>query len=157
MLPKSVQINGPVKSVPSEGYPMSERSAELKLLVPTYNANWFPVSVEAKVLPEFGEPFKKVLVRESDGLRIVLGSHDYHDYDMPDVQIERQPNGWVIFHNPNAGDPCGILYFRDDGQAYLLRELEYGTARKLIVLEPGTNVPGFEAVSVNHTQSSPRS
>jgi hypothetical protein len=116
----------------------------LKLMVPTYNANLFPDQVANREMLEFGEPLTPVLVREADGLRIVLGSLDYDDLSKPDVKIERQPNGWAIFLHPvGESDPCGIVYFRDDGRSYLLKEGSYGAIPPIETLEPGSDVPGF--------------
>lgn len=116
----------------------------LKLKVPTYNANLFPDQVNRRELLEFGEPFTSVLIQESDGVRIVLGSFEFEDLSKPDVQIERQPNGWAIFLHPvGESDPCGVVYFRDDGQSFLLKECSYGPTPPIEILEPGGNVPGF--------------
>ena len=123
---------------------MSEIVKELQLLVPTYNANLFPAEVAQNTMPEFGKPYRAVLIREAAGVRIVLGTHEYNDIDKPDVQIERQPNGWVVFLHPLGGsDPSGIVYFHDDGRSYLLKEMSGGPTPPIAVLEPGENVPAF--------------
>ena len=97
---------------------------ELKLLVPTYNCQLFPEQVEKGEKPEFGAPDVPVLIREAAGVRVVLGTHDYDDYTKPDIQIERQPNGWVIFLHPfPGGDACGYVYFLDDGRSFLVKEM----------------------------------
>ncbi len=88
----------------------------LKLKVPTYNANYFPREVEEGTKQEFGKPLVPVVIHSADGVRVVLGTHRYMDCDKPDIMIERQPNGWVIFlHSVGGGDPCGYVYFLDDG------------------------------------------
>jgi hypothetical protein len=117
---------------------------ELKLVVPTYNASLFPIEVAQRSKPEFGKPYQAILIREAEGVRIVLGTHEYDDVDKPDVQIERQPNGWVVFLHPlGGGDPCGMVFFHDDGRSYLLKEMSGGSTPSIIVLEPGANVPAF--------------
>jgi hypothetical protein len=123
---------------------MSEIVKELRLLVPTYNATLFPVEVAQHTMPEFGKPYKAVLVCEAEGVRIVLGTHEYNDVDTPDVQIERQPNGWVVFLHPlGGGDPSGMVYFHDDGRSYLLKEMACGLTPSIVILEPGARVPAF--------------
>lgn len=104
-----------------------QRIKQLKLMVPTYNYSKFPGEVDRGELEEFGAPKLPVLVREAEGVRIVLGSHDYEAMT-PDVQIERQPDGWMIFLHPCAGsDACGYLFFMDNGQSYLKKERPYVT------------------------------
>jgi hypothetical protein len=67
-------------------------------------------------------------------VRVVLGSHDPED-PMPDVQIERRPNGWAIFLHPLGGsDPCAHVYFHDDGRSWLLKE-QVGPTPELIEVE----------------------
>ena len=73
----------------------------------------------------------------------MLGSHDFNDVDKPDIQIERQPNGWVIFLHPLGGsDAAGTVYFHDDGRSYLVKEWS-GPTPPIIVFDPGENVPDF--------------
>ncbi len=43
---------------------------ELKLDVPTYNANYYPNDVASGRRPEFGEPTVPVLIRDAAGVRI---------------------------------------------------------------------------------------
>jgi len=118
---------------------------ELKLVVPTYNARCFANEVERGEKQEFGEPFVHVLVREADGVRIVLGSHDFSDNDKPDIQIERQPNGWAIFLHPvGGGDPCGYAYFLDDGRSFLVKESCHVTTPPIHVLAPDERVPELD-------------
>ena len=112
--------------------------------VPTYNASLFGDEAAKGIVPEFGAPEIPVLVREADGLQIVLGSHDFRDCTKPDVQIERQPNGWVIFlHHCGGSDPAGYVYFYDDGRCVLLKERPYDKELEIQVLEPGSPVPYF--------------
>src|SRR5271156_3973696 len=100
---------------------------KLKLMVPTYNANYFREDVASGEKKEFGDPHFPVLVCEADGVRVVLGTHDYEDYSKPDIQIERQPHGWVIFLHPLGGsDACGYVHFLDDGRSFLVKEHPYG-------------------------------
>jgi hypothetical protein len=117
---------------------------ELTLTVPTYNASLFPKEVEANLIPEFGEPNLPVLIHEGEGIRIVLGTHDYNDIDKPDVQIERQPNGWVLFLHPFGGcDACGYVYLLDDGRSFLLKERAIGGSDAIEILQPGEDLPEF--------------
>jgi hypothetical protein len=77
-----------------------------------------------------------VLIREADGVRIVLGTHDYEDYEKPDIYIERRPNGWAIFLHPLGGsDPSGFVYFLDDGRSFLAKEFGLGPTPAIEVLE----------------------
>ncbi len=117
----------------------------LKLLIPTFNANLYDSEVHDGLLPEFGAPYVAVLVQRSDGLRVVLGSHDYSDMDAPDVHVERQPNGWAIFIHPLGfgGDPCGIIYLVDDGRSFLLKERAVVSEYELQVVEHTKSIPGF--------------
>jgi hypothetical protein len=114
---------------------------QLKLLVPTYYANLFPAEVAARERPEFGEPNVPVIIRQAEGVRIVLGTHNYDDTDKPDVQIERQPNGWMIFLDPVAGDPSGYVYFLDDGRSFLVPETPFGSTIPIKVLNTFQHVP----------------
>ena len=51
------------------------------------------------------------------------GTHDYDDYDKPDLLIERRPVGWAIFLHPlGGGDPVGVIYFLDDGRSFFREE-----------------------------------
>jgi hypothetical protein len=94
---------------------------ELMMMVPTY---YGAAQVNPESFPdkeEFDEPRVPVLVRDADGVRVVLGSHDYNDAEKPDIQIERRPNGWAIFLHPvGGGDPSGLVYFLDDGRSFLV-------------------------------------
>jgi len=117
---------------------------ELKLTVPTYNADVFADDVDKDLKPEFGDPYTPVLVREADGVRIVLGTHDYDDMRKPDIQIERQPNGWMIFLHPLGGsDASGYVYFLDDGRSFLKPENAVGPTVPIEVLSGKKAVPGF--------------
>jgi len=115
------------------------------MTVPTYNATLYAADVSANLKPEFGDPFTPVLIREADGVRIVLGTHDYEDMQKPDIQIERQPNGWIIFLHPLGGsDPSGYVYFLDDGRSFVRKELDVGPTEPIEVLSRRDNVPGFD-------------
>jgi hypothetical protein len=96
---------------------------EFKLHIPTYYGDADDPSGPAKGKQEFDTPIVPVVVREADGVRIVLGSHDYDDMRAPDVQIERRAGGWVIFLHPlGGGDPSGYVIFLDDGRSFLAPE-----------------------------------
>lgn len=118
---------------------------ELKLFVPTYNAAAFPDEVLREEIPEFGNPFVPVLVKEVAGIRIVLGSHDYDSEHAPDILVERRPNGWAIFLHPvGGGDPSGYVYFCDDGRSYLLPEHGIGVTASIEVVESMDDVKGVD-------------
>jgi hypothetical protein len=115
MLPKSVHFD-------FGGY-----MPELKIHAPTYYGNADEAKVAAAGLSEFDDPYFPVLVRPADGLRIILGSHDYFDMTKPDIQIERRPNGWAIFLHPLGGsDASGYVYFMDDGRSFIVPENDVG-------------------------------
>jgi hypothetical protein len=115
---------------------------ELKLIVPTYNYDLFPEQVEKGEMSEFGAPDVSVLVRQADGVRIVLGTHDYGDLEKPNIQIERHPKGWMIFLHPcPGGDPSGYVYFLDDGRSFLVKETNVGPTEAIEVLEADARIP----------------
>jgi hypothetical protein len=96
---------------------------ELRLMVPTYVGNLPAEQRGASDDPDFSDPHIPVVVRDAAGIRIVLGSHDYDALNMPDVQIERRPNGWAIFLHPLGGsDASAYVYFLDDGRSFLVPE-----------------------------------
>lgn len=93
-----------------------------KMLVPTYFGSQKAQTPEESALQEFGLPLAPLLISEAEGIRVVLGTHDYNDRAKPDVQIERRPKGWAIFIHPNAGDPVASVYILDNGRTFLLPE-----------------------------------
>ncbi len=96
---------------------------ELKLMVPTYVGDCEQHNAEETDNPDFGQPFLPVLIHESDGIRVIMGSHDRVNSKVPDVLIERRPKGWVIFLHPIGGsDPSGMIFFCDDGRSYVVKE-----------------------------------
>jgi hypothetical protein len=118
---------------------------ECKFTVPTFNANLYPTEVQTGRVPEFGPPNLPVLIHQADGIRIVLGTHDANDLNKPDIQIERQPNGWVIFLHPVGGsDASGHVYILDDGRSFLLPENGLGPTPPIEALQPEDDVPGFK-------------
>lgn len=121
---------------------MATRLKNLKLKVPTYFAHLLPDLVAKEILPEFGDPQVPVLIHEAEGVRIVLGSHDAADCSVPDVQIERQPAGWVIFLHPEAGGDCaGCVYFYDDGRCVFQHDW---AKHAMEILEYEEHVPEFD-------------
>ena len=106
---------------------------ELKLSVPTYYGTASKGNIVGN--DEFDEPDVSVLVHEADGVRIVLGTHDFEKGDKPDIQIDRRPKGWAIFLHPSAGDPCGCVYLLDDGRSFLLRERPWSSEGSIQILE----------------------
>jgi hypothetical protein len=118
---------------------------ELKLIVPTYVANT-PENRNETHAPDFDSPYVLVLIREADGVRIVLGTHEFEDCEKPDVQIERRPNGWAIFLHPvGGGDASGYVYFLDDGRSFLVPERGYASNKGGIeVLAVHADVPELD-------------
>jgi hypothetical protein len=103
----------------------------LLLTVPTYIGHQVGLPLPSM---EYAEPKAALVAYEDRGVRVVLGSHDPED-PMPDVQIERRPNGWAIFLHPLGGsDPCAHVYFHDDGRSWLLKE-QVGPTPELIEVE----------------------
>jgi hypothetical protein len=119
---------------------------QLKLFAPTYYASLFPDDVAAERKPEFGDPHVPILAASAEGARLILGSHDFYCSEKPDIQVERHPNGWMIFLMPCAGcDACGYIYFHDDGRTFLRRERGADPANALQIIPPGDPVPGFDS------------
>ncbi len=110
-----------------------EKMDALKLMVPTYNGRWLDGSeIE---LADFDEPSVPVLVHQADGVRVVLGTHD-HDYEKPDIQIERRHNGWMIFLHPlGCSDASGYVVFLDDGRSFISKENGYGPTEPIEMVE----------------------
>jgi hypothetical protein len=109
---------------------------QFKLTVPTYYGHVLSADDLHAGHPEFGEPFVPVVVGLADGVRLVLGAHDYDDLNCPDIQIERRPNGWAIFLHPLAdSDASGYVYFLDDGRSFLLPELPWGATNVIQVVK----------------------
>ena len=77
-----------------------------EMMVPTYNGKLLK---DNPGLQDFDEPEVPVFVGSMEGVRIILGSHDYHDCSKPDVLIERRHNGWMIFLHPLAGSDPTIV------------------------------------------------
>lgn len=71
---------------------------------------------------EFDNPQVPLLIQIAEGIRVILGTHNENDWNAPDVKIERRPKGWAIFLHPSAGDPCGYVYFLDDGRSFFVKE-----------------------------------
>ena len=97
---------------------------EFRLVVPTYNASYFAEEVERGEMPEYGLPQSAVLIRVVNGVRVVLGSHDFEDIEKPDILIERQPGKWMIFLHPSGGDPRWKVSFLDGGQCSLFNDVD---------------------------------
>lgn len=115
------------------------------LLVPTYHAAWRPRAVERGACAEYGSPRVAIVARLEAGLRIILGTHDPEDRASPDVLVERQPHGWVLFLRPAcAGDATVYVYMRDDGQTFVQPEHRLAGGPTERLLKAGQPVPGFE-------------
>lgn len=92
-----------------------------------------------------GPPYVAILVRQGDGIRLVLGTHDYNDRRAPDMLVERRPNGWVVFlHTVASGDPCGTIYFLDDGRTFFVKEYDAGATPAIAVLETVCGMPEID-------------
>lgn len=122
-----------------------ESDLELELDVPTYYGDRPDLHPHRK---EFDDPSIPVLVRPAEGVRVVLGTHDYTDLHKPDVQIERRPNGWAIFLHPcGGGDPSGVVYFLDDGQSFVIPECY--SADAIQILDPDADLPLVDRLPEN--------
>ena len=92
----------------------------IRMAVPTYNGKWLE---EYPTLQEYDEPEVPVLICRAEGVRVILGTHDYHDYEKSDIQVERRHNGWMIFLHPFGGcDACGYVIMLDDGRSFVTPE-----------------------------------
>lgn len=116
---------------------------ELLLMVPTFYGATYGDRDRFTDKEEFDSPYVPMLVRPAEVVRVVLGSRDFEDTDKPDIRIERRPNGWAIFLHPVCGgDPCGRVYFLDDGRSFLVPD---GPASgRIKVLGRGEEVPRID-------------
>lgn len=131
---------------------------ELKLYVPTYNHGEFRINEPPDDLPDFGEPEVPVVIRDADGIRIVLGTHDYWDTKFPDVQIERRPGGWAIFLHPLAGsDASGYVYFLDDGRSFICPERWCGPTEPIRALDSNGVIRRLDEPNCDPLDLGPRS
>lgn len=113
-----------------------------RVSVPTYQARTSTEQAQQREVLEFGAPYVPVLIRRENGLRVVLGSHEYEDMGRPDVYIERQPKGWLIaLHPSGGGDPSGYVYFLDDGRSFLVKENVVGSTLPIEVLDCHERIP----------------
>ncbi|MGA2442087.1 MAG: hypothetical protein ABSH08_14125 [Tepidisphaeraceae bacterium] len=123
---------------------------ELKIHVPTYYGSVGVRNADAGAKPEFGDPYVPIIARPAEGMRLVLGSQDYFDKNAPDIQVERRPNGWAIFLHPIGGsDPCGYVFFVDDGRSFVVPEGELGATPSIKVVsweEAGKEVDGLNSI-----------
>ena len=111
--------------------------AHLAITVPTYQGRT-QAHAEGQV-KEWDEPRVPVLVCEAEGVRIVLGSHDY-TANKPDIAIERRPNGWCVFIHPEYGnDAAGYVYMLDDGRTFFQHET--GNAERTVILGHRDPIP----------------
>jgi hypothetical protein len=118
---------------------------EFRFSVPSYQARNCTEQVQLREALEFREPFVPVLIRRDNGVRVVLGSHEYEEMRQPDVYIERQPKGWLIALHPSAGgDPSGYVYFLDDGRSFLVKENVVGSTVPIEVLDCHERIPEID-------------
>lgn len=125
---------------------------ELKLSVPTYYGRAY---VKQNVLADtdFDVPNVPVLIHEAEGIRVVLGTHDFDDMEKPDIQIERRPQGWAIFLHPVGGnDASGYVYFLDDGRSFLLREQEWSREGSIEILHGSEGPPEIDEIDLPRSQ-----
>lgn len=97
-----------------------------RMNVPTY------LAAQDTSGPDVGEPHVPILIGDAEGIRLLLGTNDWNDYEKPDIQIERHPHGWMIFVHHNAGGAVGFLIMLDDGRTFYVHE--YGADPRLEVL-----------------------
>ena len=67
---------------------------ETRLSVPTYNYQLYPKYVASGEKPEFGSPETPVVIREEQGVRIVLGTYDYDGFEQTRYS-NRTPSKWL--------------------------------------------------------------
>jgi hypothetical protein len=104
------------------GHPEQPSIPELRLLAPTYYGATSTENLPSPNTEEFDAPFVPVLAQSADGIRVVLGSHDWLA-EAPDIAVERRSGGWLIFLHPaGGGDESGFIIFLDDGRSYLIPE-----------------------------------
>jgi hypothetical protein len=127
---------------------------ELKLLVPTYYGAMYAKAESCQDKNDSDPPFVPVLIREAEGVHVVLGTHDFDDRSKPDIQIERRPNGWAIFLNPlPGGDTSGLIYLLDDGRSLLVPDgLHLGSIQ---VLDRVEEVPMIDDPPANERLPEP--
>lgn len=124
--------------------PLNADLKKFELKVPTYYGSVAEERATEFGLPEFDEPAVPVLIHEAEGVRIVLGTHDYDDLSKPDIQIERRPKGWAVFLHPEpGGDASGFVYFLDDGRSFVLPEFGENAIQWL---DRGDIPPGIDEV-----------
>lgn len=106
----------------TEGTEGTATCRQFKLSVPTCGAQFVPEQVEDAEVDGFDDAKVPILVREDEGLHIVLGTHDFEMVEKPDILIERHPHGWLIVVHPNADcDPVGRIYLLDNGRTYFVK------------------------------------
>jgi hypothetical protein len=147
MLPKSVH-DGSTAVRPRFDGGGGRSTEEFKLTVPTYYGTAH-CKQNVVDLPDFDSPNVPVLIHEAEGVRIVLGTHDFNDMDKPDIQIERRPKGWAIFLHPvGGGDASGYVYFLDDGRSFLLKEDYWAGSNSIEVLRGHKEPPEIDELDL---------
>jgi hypothetical protein len=102
-----------------------------KTTVPTYYEERIDTNER-----EFDSPEVPIVIQESAGIRIVLGTHEVEGVTKPDVQIERRPRGWAIFINPDGRETCAIIYVLDDSRTYCLSEKQVNCPLTIVDVPP---------------------
>ena len=126
--------------------------AEMLFRVPTYYGSSPTGDATATAREEFDEPVVPVRVSEAEGIRIVLGSHDINYTAVPDIQVERRPNGWAIFLHPiGGGDSSGYVYFLDDGRSFVLPESHLASTPPIEWLRQDQDCSEVDAVNDRDT------
>lgn len=133
----------------------------LTLLVPTYYGRACANQIETDEMDEmeeFADPHVPVLIYREDGVRIVLGSDDDENLEVPDIKVERRPHGWGIFLHPLGGsDPSGYVYFLDDGRSFLVEEHGYGPTPPIASVDDVSDIPMLDEVPQVSGRYMPRS
>jgi hypothetical protein len=124
---------------------MELHMGNLTVYVPTYYTRVVDPKLGVRAYQEFDEPRIPIVVGFADDLRIVLGSHNPVDANMPNLKIERWPGGWIILLYPLGGeDPSGHVYFLDSGRSFIVPESPLGSTPPIILRHHETEIPEID-------------
>ena len=124
----------------------------IKMNVPTYNGKWI---LDNPGLEDYDEPEVPILIHPAEGLRVVLGTHDFFDMSKSDIQLERRHNGWLLFLRRDGGDPVGFVVFLDDGRTYVTIERGWGIDEEMQVVDYETAVAELDDIKPDGLSCSP--
>lgn len=96
-------------------------SWKLRVTIPTYSGHR-NAELATNWGDDFVDPQVPVVIAQSAGVRLYLGTRDMNNEAAPSVQVERRTCGWAILIHPNAGDPVAAFYMTDDGKSFVLPE-----------------------------------